>query len=192
VRRAIPYLTVFSFSSENWSRPPHEIHGLMKLLKIFIRGDLAELRSNNVRIRVIGERAGLPLDIRSLLDHAEEATQKNQGLQLIVAFNYGSRNEILRAVRKLAARAAVGEISPDEIDSAVLAGTLDTAGIPDPDLVIRTSGEQRISNFLLWQSAYAELVFLPVLWPDFSDEDFETALRHYAGRERRYGAVVAG
>jgi undecaprenyl diphosphate synthase len=191
VRRGIQHLTVFSFSSENWSRPQEEIQGLLRLLKIFIRSDLAELKGNNVHIRVIGDRPGLPADIRGLLEHAEEATRDSSGLQLIVAFNYGGRDEIVRAARRLADRAAAGSIQPEQIDVEKFAGALDTAGIPDPDLIIRTSGEQRISNFLLWQSAYAELVFLPVLWPDFSDSDFETALNRFAERERRYGGVVA-
>jgi undecaprenyl diphosphate synthase len=191
VRRGILNLTVFSFSSENWSRPQQEVQVLLRLLKIFIRSDLAELKGNNVHIRVIGERTGLPPDIRGLLDHAEEATRDGSGLQLIVAFNYGGRDEIVRAARRLAEQALRREVKPEDIDQETFSAALDTAGIPDPDLVIRTSGEQRISNFLLWQSAYAELVFLPVLWPDFGDSDFETALHKYAQRERRYGGVIA-
>ncbi len=189
-RRGIGYLTLFSFSSENWSRPQDEIQGLFNLLRIFIRSDLAELNCNRVCIRVIGERDGLPTDIRGLIEEAESLTFGNAGLQLVVAFNYGARDEIVRAARKLARRVAQGEIRPEDIDHQVFEQTLDTAGIPDPDLILRTSGEQRISNFLLWQGAYAELIFLPVLWPDFGDEQFEAALNEFASRERRYGGVV--
>jgi undecaprenyl diphosphate synthase len=192
VRQRIRYLTVFSFSSENWSRPQDEIQGLLKLLKIFIRSDLKELKENGVRIRVIGERQDLPRDIHGLIEEAEGETSGNAGLQLVVAFNYGGRDEIVRAARRLAVRAAAGEVLPEAIDAEAFASALDTAGIPDPDLIVRTSGEQRISNFLLWQAAYAELIFLPVLWPDFGDDDFESALHEYAARERRYGGVIAG
>jgi undecaprenyl diphosphate synthase len=190
-RRGLRYLTLFSFSSENWSRPTEEIQGLFNLLRIFIRNDLAELHRNNVRVRVIGERDSLPADIRGLIEHAEGTTAGNDGLQLVVAFNYGARDEIARAARTLAQRVARGELAPDTIDQAIFEGALDTSGVPDPDLVLRTSGEQRISNFLLWQAAYAEFIFLPVMWPDFGDEQFEAALREYAARERRYGGVVA-
>ncbi len=189
-RRGIRFLTLFSFSSENWSRPQDEIQGLFNLLRIFIRSDLAELKANDVRIRVIGERASLPADIRGLIEEAESETAGNRGLRLVVAFNYGARDEIVRAARRLAERAARGELSPDAIDHAAFAQALDTADIPDPDLILRTSGEQRISNFLLWQAAYSELVFLPVLWPDFGDEQFEAALGEFATRQRRYGGVV--
>lgn len=140
---------------------------------------------------MIGERDGLPRDVAGLLDEAERETAANSGLQFVVAFNYSGRSEIVRAARTLAARAVAGEIMPAAIDAAVFSSALDTTTIPDPDLVLRTSGEQRISNFLLWQAAYAELVFLPVLWPDFGDADFESALDQYAARERRYGGVVA-
>ncbi len=189
-QRGLRYLTLFSFSSENWSRPTEEIQGLFNLLRIFIRTDLAELHRNDVRVRVIGERDSLPADIRGLIEHAEGTTAKNGGLQLVVAFNYGARDEIARAARALATRVARGEIAAEAIDQAIFERALDTFGIPDPDVVLRTSGEQRISNFLLWQAAYAEFIFLPVLWPDFGDEQFEAALREYAARERRYGGVV--
>jgi undecaprenyl diphosphate synthase len=188
--RGIGYLTLFSFSSENWSRPQDEIQGLFNLLRIYIRSDLAELNRSNVGVRVIGERDTLPADIRGLIEEAEAVTLGNEGLQLVVAFNYGARDEIVRAARKLAGRVARGEIRPGDIDHQAFEQTLDTAGIPDPDLILRTSGEQRISNFLLWQGAYAELIFLPVLWPDFGDEQFEAALNEFASRERRYGGVV--
>jgi undecaprenyl diphosphate synthase len=192
VRRGIRYLTLFSFSSENWSRPEDEIQGLFNLVRIFVRNDLAELHRNSVRVRVIGERDAIPTDIRGLIEEAEATTSGNRGLQLIVAFNYGARDEIVRATRRLAEQVARGEIAPSEIDDAQFNAALDTAGIPDPDLIIRTSGEQRISNFLLWQAAYAELIFLPVLWPEFGDVEFESALEEYASRERRYGGVVGG
>ena len=190
-RRGLRYLTLFSFSSENWSRPTEEIQGLFNLLRIFIRNDLAELHRNNVRVRVIGERESLPADIRGLIEHAEGTTAENDGLQLVVAFNYGARDEIARAARALAERVSRGELAPEAIDQATFERALDTSGVPDPDLVLRTSGEQRISNFLLWQAAYAEFIFLPVLWPDFGDDQFEAALREFAARERRYGGVVA-
>ena len=166
------------------------MQGLFNLLRIFIRSDLAELNQSGVRVRVIGERDSLPPDIRGLIEEAEGETRANTGLQLVVAFNYGARDEILRAARTLARRAVAGEIDPEAIDQGAFADALDTSGLPDPDLILRTSGEQRISNFLLWQGAYAELVFLPVLWPDFGDEQFEAALAEYASRERRYGGVV--
>jgi undecaprenyl diphosphate synthase len=189
-RRGIQFLTLFSFSSENWSRPHDEVQGLLNLLRFFIRSDLAELNRNNVRVRVIGNRGGLPLDILSLIEGAEAQTQSNDGLQLLVAFNYGARDEIVRAARLLADRVARGELKSEEIDHTAFEGMLDTGGIPDPDLILRTSGEQRISNFLLWQGAYSELVFLPVLWPEFGDEQFEAALDEFACRERRYGGLV--
>jgi len=191
-RRGIRFLTLFSFSSENWSRSDEEIEGLFNLVRIFVRTDLAELHQNDVRVRVIGERRGLPADIRALIDEAEGMTAGNSGLQLVVAFNYGARDEIVRAARRIAERVASGELTPGEISHETFALSLDTVGIPDPDLILRTSGEQRVSNFLLWQAAYAEFIFLPVLWPDFGDAEFEAALAEYASRERRYGGVVGG
>lgn len=191
-RRGIEILTLFSFSAENWSRPKEEITDLLNLLRLFIHKDLAELVSNNVRIRVIGERHDLPEDILGLITKAEDDTAANTGLQLVVAFNYGGRDEITRACRKLAEKVARGEMSADDIDKASLAGELDTHGLPDPDLILRTSGEKRISNFLLWQAAYAEFVFLDVLWPEFGDDQFEEAICEYACRERRYGNVGHG
>ena len=191
VRRGIRYLTLFSFSSENWSRPDDEIEGLFNLVRIFIRGDLAELNRNGVKIRVIGEREPLPADIRGLIEEAEGVTAGNRGLNLTVAFNYGSRDEIVRAARALAERAVRGEIAAGRDRPRDASSRRSTRSeIPDPDLIVRTSGEQRISNFLLWQAAYAELIFLPVLWPDFGDAEFEAALTEYSSRERRYGGVV--
>ncbi|THD46159.1 MAG: isoprenyl transferase [Bradyrhizobium sp.] len=187
----IPYLTIYSFSSENWSRPADEIALLMGLLKRYIRNDLADLHRNDVRVRVIGQRVGLAPDIVALLEEAESLTRANQGLNLVVAFNYGSRQEIVEAARSLAREAAAGRLDPDSIDAGALAARLDTPDIPDPDLIIRTSGEQRLSNFLLWQAAYAELVFLPTHWPDFDRAAFETALDQFAARERRFGGAGA-
>ncbi len=190
IEHDVRYLTVYSFSSENWRRPPDEVAMLMGLLKRFIRNDLAELNRNAVRVRVIGERDGLAPDIATLLDEAETVTRDNRGLTLIVAFNYGSRHEIVTAARRLAADVHDGRLDPDAICEEEFAARLDTADIPDPDLIIRTSGEMRLSNFLLWQAAYAELLFLPILWPDFDDTAFVAALQQYALRERRFGAVV--
>lgn len=189
-RRGIRYLTLFSFSSENWTRPPDEIRGLFDLVRFFIRSDLAQLVRSNIHIRVIGTRDALPPDIRDLIDDAERQSRSNTGLQLIVAFNYGARDELVRAMRRVAELVARGELQPSEIGAGLIEAALDTAGIPDPDLILRTSGEQRISNFMLWQAAYAELMFLPVLWPDFGDEQFEAALTEFALRHRRYGGVA--
>jgi undecaprenyl diphosphate synthase len=199
VRRAVraaiefglPYLTIYSFSTENWNRPADEVSMLMGLLKRFIRNDLAELHGSDVRVRVIGRRAGLPSDISALLIEAEELTKHNGGLTLVVAFNYGGRQEIVDAARRLASLAAIGALDPASIDARALEARLDTADIPDPDLIIRTSGEQRLSNFLLWQAAYAEFVFLPIHWPDFDKSAFQAALDQFSERERRYGGTGA-
>src|SRR5215831_7915042 len=187
----IGYLTIFSFSSENWSRPPAEVRDLMALLRRFIRNDLAELHSNNVRVRVIGERLGLAPDILRLLAEAEELTRRNDGLALVVAFNYGARQEIARAARRLAGEVRDGRLDPEAVTADVLARFLDAPDLPDPDLIIRTSGEQRLSNFLLWQAAYSELVFVPIHWPDFDRAVLEQALAEYRRRERRFGGLVA-
>jgi undecaprenyl diphosphate synthase len=187
----ISYLTIFSFSSENWSRPASEIRDLMGLLRRFIRHDLAELHRNRVKVRVIGERDGLDPDIRRLLDEAEELTRDNDGLNLVVAFNYGARQEILRATRRLALEIAQGRLDPAGLTAEMFARQLDTPDIPDPDLIIRTSGEQRLSNFLLWQAAYSELVFVPMHWPDFDRAALEGAIAEYRRRERRFGGLVA-
>ncbi|CAN7573318.1 isoprenyl transferase [Mesorhizobium amorphae] len=187
----ISFLTVYAFSSENWSRPKSEVSDLMGLLKLFIRRDLAELHQNGVRVRIVGDRAGLQPDIRGLLQEAESLTAGNESLTLVIAFNYGGRDEIVRAARKLAAAVARGEIDSEAITADIFASSLDTEGIPDPELVIRTSGELRLSNFLLWQAAYSELVFLPCYWPDFSREHLADALRDFASRERRFGGLAA-
>ncbi len=186
----ISYLTVYSFSAENWSRPREEVQSLLGLLHRFIRNDLAELHANNVRVRVIGARDDLAPEITDLLSEAEQVTVANTGLTLVVAFNYGARQEIAAAARALAQMVAEGRLSPQEIDAEAISARLDTADIPDPDLIIRTSGEQRLSNFLLWQAAYAEFVFLPILWPDFDRAAMVGALEEYAHRERRFGRVA--
>jgi undecaprenyl diphosphate synthase len=187
----IKIVTIFSFSAENWSRPASEIGELMGLLRRFVRNDLAELHKSNVRVRIIGERAGLDPDIGRLLTEAEELTKDNDGLTLVVAFNYGARQEIARAVHRIADEIAQGRMSAADIDLESIARFLDAPDIPDPDLIIRTSGEQRLSNFLLWQSAYSELVFVPTYWPDFDRAALESAIREYQQRERRFGGLVA-
>ncbi len=186
----VRYLTVYSFSSENWRRPPDEVAMLMGLLKRFIRNDLADLHKNGVRVRIIGERDTLAPDIAALLVEAETLTRDNFELTLTVAFNYGARQEIVSAARRLAIEVRDGRMDVNAIGEDDFAARLDTAGLPDPDLIIRTSGEMRLSNFLLWQAAYAELVFLPILWPDFDETAFVSALQQYAARERRFGAVA--
>jgi undecaprenyl diphosphate synthase len=187
----IAYITIFSFSAENWSRPASEIGELMGLLRRFIRNDLAELHKSNVRVRVIGEREGLEPDIRRLLDEAEDLTKANDKLTLIVAFNYGARQEIARAAQRIAEQVAAGTIMPADVTVETLGGFLDVSDVPDPDLIIRTSGEQRLSNFLLWQSAYSELVFVPAYWPDFDRATLEAAIVEYRQRERRFGGLIA-
>ena len=187
----IEVITIFSFSAENWSRPASEIGELMGLLRRFIRNDLAELHKSNVRVRIIGEREGLEPDIARLLVEAEELTRANDGLTLVVAFNYGARQELMRAARRIAEAAIAGRLEPGEVTMDTVAGFLDAPDLPDPDLIIRTSGEQRLSNFLLWQSAYSELVFVPTYWPDFDRAALEAAIREYQQRERRFGGLVA-
>lgn len=187
----IRFLTLFAFSSENWRRPEAEINDLFGLLKTFIRRDLAELHRENVRIRIIGDRANLRDDIRSLLLEAEETTRGNSGLTVVIAFNYGSRDEIARAASSLAAEVAAGRLKASDIDARMLEQRLDTSDIPDPDLIIRTSGEERLSNFLLWQAAYSELMFVPELWPDFGREEFFAALERFGERDRRFGGLSA-
>jgi undecaprenyl diphosphate synthase len=185
----VDYLTIYTFSSENWRRPPAEVADLMGLLKLFVRRDLADLNRNNVRVRIIGDREGLSPDIAGLLDEAEAMTRTNTGLTLVVAFNYGGRQEIVRAIRTLARACADGRAVPEEIDSDAVTAALDTTGIPDPDLVIRTSGEMRLSNFLTWQTAYAEYVTTPALWPDFDHDTFVAAIGEYHRRDRRFGGL---
>ncbi|MCA8889383.1 MAG: di-trans,poly-cis-decaprenylcistransferase, partial [Parvularculaceae bacterium] len=177
------------FSTENWSRPVSEIRDLMGLLRKFIGDDLPTLKREGVKITVLGDKANLSPDIALLVNRAESDTRNNSNFYLQIAFNYGGRDEIIRAARKLAERASKGEIKPNDIDEALFSFGLDTRGIPDPDLVIRTSGEKRISNFLLWQAAYAEYVFLDTLWPDFSINDLQRAVEEFHSRERRFGGV---
>lgn len=186
----ISYLTLFGFSSENWKRPVDEIRDLMGLLRHYLRGEIAELHKKGVRLRVIGDRSRLPSDIVTLIVNSEELTRGNGRLNLSIALSYGGRAEIAIAARRVAEEVAAGRLSPSAVDETLFGRFLFTEGIPDPDLLIRTSGEQRISNFLLWQSAYAELVFTGTLWPDFDKADLENAVRDFHGRERRYGASI--
>jgi len=189
IELGIQYLTLYGFSSENWSRPKGEVGFLMGQLRYFLHNEIEALNENGVRLRVIGCRLSLDTDIVNLIERAEEVTKNNNVLNLVVALSYGSRQEIASAARSIAKRVLSGQLDPASIDEFTFAQCLETAGIPDPDLVIRTSGEQRISNFLLWQSAYAELVFTETKWPDFSVEDLEEAIKEFSRRERRYGST---
>ena len=186
----IPYLTLFGFSSENWKRPTAEIQDLMALLRHYLYGEIAELHRNGVRLKVIGQLARLAPDIVGLIEHAENLTRDNSKITLTIALSYGGRAEIVAAVQAIVAQVACGALAADQVDENCIARHLFTANIPDPDLLIRTSGEQRISNFLLWQCAYSELVFTKTLWPDFSKRDLEQAIDEFCDRERRYGASV--
>lgn len=183
----ISYLTLYAFSSENWKRPQTEIAGLMDLLRLFIRRELKELVDGGVRIRVIGDRTRLDADIVDLIADAESSTRDNTTLTLVIALSYGGQDEIVAACRRIAEQVAAGTLAPEQIDAGVIESHLQTVGIPDPDVVIRTSGEQRLSNFLLWQSAYSELVFVDKLWPDFGADDLVAAVGEFHRRERRYG-----
>jgi len=187
----VRYLTLFGFSTENWRRPSDEVDALFELMKRFVDADLEKLHQEGVNIRIAGRREGLSEDLLTIIDRAEARTAGNDGCFLTIAFNYGGRDEIVRAARRLARDAASGLVDPDAVDESIFAAYLDTAGMPDPDLLIRTSGEHRTSNFLIWQAAYAELVFMDVLWPDFSTEHFQSALDQYASRQRRFGGVNA-
>jgi undecaprenyl diphosphate synthase len=180
-------MTLYSFSTENWSRPDWEVRHLMGLLRRFFQDDLSELAGEGVRVRIIGDHSSLPRDLYKLVTEAEERTCHNSAFTLQIAFNYGGRDEIVRAARTLARAASDGTATADTIDEAAFSAALDTADVPDPDLLIRTSGEQRISNFLLWQAAYAELVFLDCLWPDFGGEELAEAIALFRSRDRRYG-----
>lgn len=187
----IPYLTLFGFSSENWKRPTAEVDDLMALLRHYLNREIADLHNNSVRLRVIGDRSRFAPDIVALIEGAEALTRGNSGINLTVALSYGGRAEIVRAVQRIAGEVAAGELAASAVDEDCFARHLFTADLPDPDLLIRTSGEQRISNFLLWQCAYTELVFTKTLWPDFARADLDAAVDEYCGRERRYGASVA-
>ena len=188
IHHGVGWLTIYAFSSENWRRPANEVLDLTGLLRHYLRTEVAELAANGVRIRMIGDRARFDPDIRADMEQAERETLANTRLNLTVALSYGARDEIVAAARHLAEAARDGRLDPASIDEARFAQGLYTTGIPDPDLIIRTSGEQRLSNFLLWQGAYAELIFLDVLWPDFGAANFAEALAAYARRERRFGA----
>ncbi len=184
----IDYLTLFAFSSENWRRPADEVQELMGLLRHFIAKDLLELHKQNVRVKIIGARdKNITPDLAKMFDDAEAKTKDNTALTLCIAFNYGARDEMRRAVLKLHEKLQSGEILPENLSEDDIANALDTSGIPDPDVIIRTSGEQRISNFLLWQAAYSEFVYLDIHWPEFNAEAFSQALTQYAGRSRRFG-----
>ena len=185
----IPVLTLFAFSTENWTRPADEVNDLMGLLRHYLRNELEELHKNGARLRVIGNRGGLAADIVRDIADAEKMTRANGRIDVNICINYGARDEILQATRNLARRVAAGELAVDGIDEARFEQELLTAGVPDPDLLVRTSGEQRISNFLLWQCAYAELVFVDTLWPDFGKDHLEQAIAEFRRRERRYGGV---
>jgi undecaprenyl diphosphate synthase len=183
----IPYLTLYAFSLENWGRPEPEVRTLMVLLQEFLASELPLMRKHRIRLRVIGEQASLPFGVRKILDRTMSATAANEEMTLTLGLSYAGRNEIVRAARKIAAEAAAGTLAPERVTEEHFSARLDTAGMPDPDLVIRTSGELRISNFLLWQSAYAEFVFTDVLWPDFGKPEFLQALEEFSRRHRRFG-----
>jgi undecaprenyl diphosphate synthase len=188
--RGIPYLTLFGFSSENWKRPLAEIDDLMGLLRHYLRREIGEFHRDGARLKVIGQLGNLAPDIVGLIDEAVELTRDNRAITLTVALSYGGRAEIVAAVRRIARQVANGTLAAEAIDEACFSRHLFTADLPDPDLLIRTSGEQRISNFLLWQCAYAELVFTKTLWPDFAESDLDQAIDEYCRRERRYGATI--
>lgn len=189
-KAGVSYLTLFGFSSENWKRPEREVGDLMGLLRLYLKSEVNELKKNGIRLSVIGDRSRFDRDIVRMIEQAEAETAGGERLTLILALSYGGRYEIVSAARELAQKAAAGELDPADIDDKTFASHLDTAGVPDPDLLIRTSGEQRISNFLLWQLAYTELVFTDVLWPDFGAADLAVAIDDFNSRERRYGASV--
>jgi undecaprenyl diphosphate synthase len=188
-RLGIRYLTLYSFSSENWKRPPEEVDDLMGLLRLYLKREIAELHRGGVRVRVVGNRARLAPDIQQLITESEAKTAGNPGLTVVLALSYGAREEIGLAFRALAARVGRGELKPEDIGDAEISAALYTHDIPDPDLILRTSGEQRLSNFLLWQAAYAELMFVETHWPDFGEADLDSAVSAYRRRERRYGGL---
>lgn len=188
-KMGVKYLTVYAFSTENWSRPKSEVDALMKLLRNYMKTCLKTAEKNRMRVRVIGDKTGLDEDIRTRIKELEEASKNNDGLNFQIAINYGSRDEMVRAIRKLAKDCIDGKVNPEEIGEQTFEQYLDTKGIPDPDLMIRTSGELRLSNYLLWQLAYTEFYFTDVPWPDFSKEELEKAIEQYNHRDRRYGGV---
>lgn len=188
-RMGIKYLTVYAFSTENWKRPQEEVDALMKLLRNYMKTCLKTAEKNDMVVRVIGDKTGLADDIRESIEELEIASANNGGLNFQIAINYGSRDEIVRSVRKVMEDVKAGKIEPEQMDEAMFDSYLDTAGIPSPDLLIRTSGEQRLSNFLMWQLAYTEFYFTDVPWPAFTKEDLEKAIEKYNSRDRRYGGV---
>ena len=188
-KMGIQYLTVYAFSTENWNRPQDEVDALMQLLRNYMKTCLKTAEKNKMCVRVLGDKSRLDEDIRERIAQLEEATKNNTGLHFQIALNYGSRDEITRAVKSLGQKVADGVLKAEDITEEIIAGELDTAGIPDPDFMIRTSGEQRISNYLLWQLAYAEFYFTPVPWPDFNKAELEKAIDAYQNRDRRYGLV---
>jgi len=185
----INYLTVYAFSTENWKRPDSEVETLMNLLRSYMKNSIKRAQKNNMCVRVLGDKTGLAEDLRASIEALEQATKDNTGLHFQIAINYGGRDELRRAFISLANQVAEGTLKPEEVNEERIAAELDTAGLPDPDLLIRTSGEQRISNYFLWQSAYAELYFTSVLWPDFNKKELEKAIEAYQNRDRRYGLV---
>ena len=187
----IRYLTVYAFSTENWSRPDSEVKALMNLLRTYMKTSLAKCARNNVRIRVIGDKSRLDSDLQASIANLEKETASNTGIGFQIAINYGSRDEIVRALRKAAQRVKDSELNPEDITEDMISDGLDTAGIPDPDLLIRTGGEERISNFLLWQTAYSELYFCDAAWPDFNKAELEKAVDAFNNRERRYGGLIS-
>ena len=187
----IHHLTAYAFSTENWSRPKTEVDALMALFKKNLIDVCEELIKRNAKLRIVGDTSVLSDELLSLIDNTNRISKDNTGIQINVCINYGGRAEIVRAARKLAQRVSDGDIRPEEIDDALFSANLDTAGIPDPDLIIRPSGEIRVSNFMLWESAYSEYYFTPVLWPDFDEEELRRAIADYQGRSRRYGGVQA-
>jgi undecaprenyl diphosphate synthase len=188
-KMGIKYLTVYAFSTENWKRPKEEVDALMKLLQTYLETSIKTSAKNNMKVRVIGDKAKLSSEIKKSIDELEKASKNNTGLNFQVAINYGSRDEILRAVRALAMDIKTDITKIDQIDEAFFETYLDTRDIPDPDLLIRTSGEQRLSNFLLWQSAYTEFYFTDVLWPDFNKNELLKAVEYYSSRNRKFGAI---
>lgn len=190
VRNGVKWLTLYAFSTENWGRPTAEVDAIMELFCRTVMGEAQELASQGVRVKIMGERTRFSEEVLAMIEHIESVTAEGDKLTLVLAFNYSARREMVLAARSLAARAVSGNITPDDIDEEIFAESLMSCGIPDPDFVIRTSGECRLSNFLLWQSSYAELYFPEVLWPDFGEEAFDRALEEYARRDRRYGLVT--
>lgn len=188
-RMGVKYLTVYAFSTENWNRPKDEVDALMKLLRNYMKTCLKTAEKNDMKVRVIGDKTGLDEDIRNRIAELEEATKDNGGLNFQIALNYGSRDEIVRAVRRVSEDVKEGKVKPEDIDEKMFETYLDTHGIPDPDLMIRTSGELRLSNYLLWQLAYTEFYFTDIPWPDFTKEELSKAIEQYNRRDRRYGGV---